>query len=151
MSFLLLSQPIETSLRILQYDPEKLKKPKASKRRAPTTKHLPSNIDKQTGAHRTLQGSDLGAFTENPPRSLMSRTSSAALGPEACEVSSHYSVSGINTYQLMRQRIQYGSSIVKSRGVSPGLRTADQRTFGAECDPAQVEFVGRQILAAALD
>jgi len=143
MSLLLFSQPIETSLKISQYDPEKLKKPKASKKRAPTTKHLPSNIDKQTGAHRTPQESDLGALAENPLRFLMSRTSSDALGPEGYEVSSYYSVQGINIDQLMRQGIQHGPPIVKSIGVSPGLRTADQHSFGAECDPAQVEFVGR--------
>ena len=131
MSFLLFSQPLETSLKISQYDPEKLNRPKASKKRPPTGKHLLSYIDTQTSAHRNLQESDLRALTEIP----MAGTPGDALGPEACEVS---------TDQLMRQEIQHDPSIARIRGVSPGLHTADQHTLGAESDHAQVESRGRQ-------
>src|ERR1700709_2577515 len=121
MSFLLFPKPLETSLKISQYDPEKLKKPKASKRRPATTKHPPSNIDTQTGAHRTPQECDLGALIENPLRLLLSGTPSDALGPEACEVSSYYSVRGMTTEQLTRQGIQHGPTIAEYGGLSPAL------------------------------
>jgi hypothetical protein len=77
----------------------------------------------------------------------MAEIPSDAPGPEACEVSSHDSVQGMTTDQLMRQGIQHAPSIARSR-VSPGLHTADQHTLGAESDHAQVESVGRQNLTA---
>lgn len=140
MSFLLLSPPSETSLKISQYDPEKLKRPKKSKKRPPTGNHSLSNIDTQTGAHRNPQESELRVLTEKSLQLPMAETPSNAPGPEACEVSSHDSVQRMTADQLIRRGIQHPPSIARSR-VSPGLHTADQHALGAESDHAQVESV----------
>merc|ERR1712000_657278 len=86
MSFLLLPPPTATSLRISQYDLEKLKRPKKSKKRPPTANHSLSNIDQQTGAHCNLQESKLRVMTNQALRLPIAETPSDALGLPACEV-----------------------------------------------------------------
>jgi len=148
MSFLHFPQPLETSLQISYYDPEKLKKPKASKKRPSTREHSLSNIDTQTGARCNLQKNDLGTLIENPLRLPIAKTPSDTLGQKVYKVSSRYSVQEMTIDQLIRQRIQHGPSIAISRGMSPSLHTADQHTHDTKSNPDKVEFVGRQNLAA---
>jgi len=126
----------ETSLKIVRYDLEKVKRLKKSKKRPPTANDSLSNIDTQTGAHRNLQESELRVLTDQALRLPTAETPSDTPGPEACEVISHDIVQGMTADQLRRgvQHPPPGSR------VSPSLHTADKHT---ESDYALVGFIGR--------
>jgi hypothetical protein len=142
MSFFL---PTQTTLRISQYDPEKLKQPRKPPKRPPTANHAQSNIDTQTGAHRNLQESELRVLTDQAPRLPIAETPSDAPRPEARKVISHNNVQGMTA--RLRRGSQDPPSFAGTR-VSPELHTADLHTLGTDSEHPQVGSVGRENLTA---
>jgi hypothetical protein len=128
------------SLKIVPYQYVPTKRPAARN-------HSRSIIDTQTGAHPSLQESELGVSPEKALQLPIAETPRDARCSGAGEVSSYGSVQGMTTDQLARRGIQDPVSVARTR-VSPGLYTADQHSLGVEADHTQVESVGRQNLTA---